>query len=280
MNPESAMAFGGAGPVGRDDAPGVREAVPGDGEPVTFGLAFRNAWIYLVGLLATAYFVVGVNVHHVLRTPARERFAERAPARWGALLLRLAKVRATWENPERLLPDQAQVLVANHQSWYDVFALAGTLPVKFSFVGKKELSRIPFFGVAWARVGHYAVDRSDYKASMASLGKAGDRIKSDATTVVVFPEGTRSPTGELARFRKGAFVLAISAQVPVVPVAVLGTRRVMAKGRWLVRPGQVTMRAATPICTKGMTMADRDALTRKARDQVAALMEQETACRR
>lgn len=247
--------------------------------PVTLGLALRNAWVYFVGLLATAYFVVGVNVHHVLRTPARERFAERAPARWGALLLRLANVRATWENPERLRPDRAQILVANHQSWFDVFALAGTLPVRFSFVGKKELSRIPCFGVAWARVGHYAVDRSDYKSSMKSLRKAVDRIKSDATTVVFFPEGTRSPTGELARFKKGAFILAITAQAPVVPVAVLGTRRVMAKGRWLIRPGRVTIRAAAPICTKGMTMADRDALVRRARDEVAALMEQEAACR-
>lgn len=232
----------------------------------------RTAWAYVVGVLATAYFSIGVNVHFVLRTRHKEYFAERAPARWSAVILRAAGVKIVWENPDRLGPGDAQVLVANHQSWFDVFSLAGTLPVKFSFVGKKELARIPIFGTAWARVGHYPVDRSDYQAAVASLRQVSKRIKSDATTVVMFPEGTRSPTGELARFKKGAFVLAIDAQVPVVPVAVLGTRRVMPKGRWSIRPGTVRIRVGAPILTEGMTMRDRDALVRQARQSVAALM--------
>ena len=244
------------------------------------GILLRNAWVYLGGLLATAYFAIGVNVHYVLRTRSRERFAERATARWAAVLLRLANVRTTWESQEHLHGSQAQVLVANHQSWFDVFALAGTLPVKFTFVGKKELSAIPIFGNAWELAGHYPVDRSRSQDAMASLRRASERIRPDATTVVMFPEGTRSPTGELTRFKKGAFMLAIGAQVPIVPVAILGTRRVMAKGRWLVRPGRVTIRVAPPISTEGMTTADRDVLTRKARDAVAAMMEEETPCRR
>lgn len=244
------------------------------------GLILRNAWLYLVGFLATTYFCVGINVRYALGTRSKERFAERVPPRWGKLLLRLAKVRAEWENPERLGQGQAQILVANHQSWFDVFALSGTLPVKFSFVGKKELSNLPVFGPAWARVGHYGIDRSHSQAAMASLRQVGQRVRSDATTVVMFPEGTRSATGELARFKKGAFMLAIDAQVPVVPVAVLGTRRIMAKGRWLIRPGLITIRVAPPISTKGMTMADRGALARRAWEAVSALMERRTTCRR
>lgn len=234
----------------------------------------RTLWAYLVGVLATAYFSIGVNVHFFLGTRARHRFAQTAPARWGALLLRTAGVRAVWEHPEHLGQGRAQVLVANHQSWFDVFALAGTLPVRYSFVGKKELAGIPVFGTAWARVGHYAVDRSDYKASMASLREVGDRMKAEGATLVVFPEGTRSPTGKLARFKKGAFVLAIEAQVPIVPVAVLGSRRVLPRGGFRVAPGRITIRAAPPISTVGMTMADRDKLARMAQEAVANLMGQ------
>lgn len=233
----------------------------------------RALWACVVGMLATAYFSIGVNVHFVLRTRARHRFAETAPARWGALILRTAHVRAAWENPERLGQGRAQILVSNHQSWFDVFALAGMLPVRYSFVGKKELAGIPVFGTAWARVGHYAVDRSDYKASMASLREVGDRMKAEGVTLVMFPEGTRSPTGKLARFKKGAFVLAIEAQVPVVPVAVVGSRRVLPKGAWRARPGRIAIRVAPPIPTAGMTMADRDKLTRMAQAAVAGLME-------
>lgn len=235
----------------------------------------RTLWAYLVGLSATAYFSIGVNVHFALRTRARRRFAETAPARWGALILRTARVRVAWEDREHLGRGRAQILVSNHQSWFDVFALAGTLPVKYSFVGKKELAGIPVFGIAWARVGHYAVDRSNYKASMASLQEVGDRMKDEGATLVMFPEGTRSPTGKLARFKKGAFVLAIEAQVPVVPVAVLGSRRVLPKGGWRVRPGRITIRTAPPIPTAGMVASDRDKLTRMAHDAVAGLMEVE-----
>ena len=233
----------------------------------------RALWAYWVGLLATAYFSIGVNVHFALRTRARHRFAETAPARWGALILRTAGVQAVWEHPERLGQGRAQILVSNHQSWFDVFALAGALPVRYSFVGKKELAGIPIFGTAWARVGHYAVDRSDYKASMASLREVGDRMKAEGATLVMFPEGTRSPTGKLTRFKKGAFVLAIEAQVPVVPVAVVGSRRVLPKGAWRAKPGRITIRVAPPISTEGMTMGDRDKLTRMAHAAVASLIE-------
>ncbi len=233
----------------------------------------RTLWAYTVGILSTAYFSVMVNVHFVLKTGSWEAFAERAPARWAAMVMRASGVRTVWENAHFLgVADRAQILVANHQSWFDVFALAGTLPMKFSFVGKKELARIPIFGTAWARVGHYAIDRSDHQAAVASLQRAGERIKSDNTTVVMFPEGTRSPTGELARFKKGAFILAINAQVPVIPVAVLGTRRIMPKGRWFIRPGTVTIRVAHPIPTQGLELAHRDRLTRQAREAVAGLM--------
>lgn len=282
--PSAAEPASGA-PVGR-----VAEAVPAAAPasavrppsplPLGPGLLLRNARMYLVGLVATAYYCIGINVHYTLRTRSRKRFAESVPPRWGKLILRLANVQAEWENPERLGGGRAQILVANHQSWFDVFALSGTLPVKFSFVGKKELSNLPVFGTAWARVGHYGIDRTHSRAAMASLRQVGDRVRSDATTVVMFPEGTRSATGKLARFKKGAFVLAIDAQVPVVPVAVLGTRRIMAKGRWLARPGRITIRVAPPISTKGMKTADRDALARRAREAVSAMMEQGTACPR
>lgn len=229
-------------------------------------------WVLVFGFFSTAYFSIGVVVLHILRTRSAAHFAERAPARWGASLMWAAGVRLTWENPEHLGNGRSQILVSNHQSWFDVFAIAGGLPVRFSFVGKKELSKIPIFGRAWELVGHYAIDRQNHRAAVASLEVVVKRMKSDRTTLVMFPEGTRSATGQLTPFKKGAFVLAIESQTPVVPVAVLGTRDIMPKGAWVVRPGKVVIRVAPPIPTKGLGPADREQLMTEARDEIARMM--------
>ncbi len=226
---------------------------------------------YLVGAFWTARVSVMVIVRAALRPRTLESYAQAGPTRWGAAILRAADVRVKWANSDRLR-ERAQILVANHASWFDIFVLAATLPVKYSIVGKKELTRIPVFGAAWQKIGHYAVDRSDGKAAAAALGKVGKRIAADTATVVVFPEGTRSDSDRMGDFKTGAFLIAIKAQVPVVPVALVGTRRVMPKGSWAIRRGRVQVRVGEPISTTGLRRSDRQALARRARDSVAELL--------
>ena len=231
----------------------------------------RAGWTYSVGLFWTFRVSLMVIVRAALRMPSLESYQQEGPTRWGAAILRAAKVRVVWKDAHRLRP-RAQILVANHQSWFDIFVLAGTLPVKYSFVGKKELASIPGFGAAWRRVGHYAIDRGDNKAAATALREVGERIAADTATVVMFPEGTRSESERMAKFKTGAFLLAIKAQVPVVPVALAGTHPIMPKGRWAIRPGVVRVHVGEPISTAGLLRRDRHDLARRAHDAVEELL--------
>lgn len=239
----------------------------------------RAAWTYSVGFLWTFRVSLMVIVRAALRMPSLESYQQKGPTRWGAAILRAANVRVAWRDAHRLRP-RAQILVANHQSWFDIFVLAGTLPVKYSFVGKKELASIPGFGAAWRRVGHYAIDRGDNKAAAAALDEVGERIAADTATVVMFPEGTRSESERMAEFKTGAFLLAIKAQVPVVPVALAGTHAVMPKGSWAIRPGVVRVHVGEPIPTAGLSRRDRHSLARRARAAVAELLRAGDAAKR
>ena len=231
----------------------------------------RLAWGYAVAAASTVFFGGTVAARSALRIRSFRNYSERATARWAATILWGCRVHVAMDHPERLGTGRSQVLVSNHQSWFDVFALAAALPVPFSFVGKKELSRIPFLGHAWEKVGHVAIDRSDHQSALESLTAVDRQIRDGRRTVIMFPEGTRSPSGRLGRFKKGAFIMAIKAQVPVIPVAVSGSRRVMEKGSWKIAPGRVTIRVGHPIDTAGLTLKDRDRLTGQAHDAVAAL---------
>ena len=235
----------------------------------------RTVWVYAVGLVLTLYWSLRILLLSALKSPRLERTVHLAPRRWSSGILRATGVRVTYENLELLPRGQPQILVANHESWFDVFALAATLPVDYRFIGKKELSEIPLFGPAWLTAGHYAIDRSDRQAAVASLATVVERMREGGHTIVLFPEGTRSADGTMGPFKKGAFVMAINAEAPIVPVAILGSRSIMPKGRWRVRRGVVTIRVGHPIETKSYSVDQRDALTRVARERILALKARE-----
>lgn len=229
---------------------------------------FRTLWVYLVGLAVTpVYAWRAIRIGRSGDSCGCEDIARR----WSRILLRAAGVTVEVEGAERFDKDAAHIMVANHSSWFDVFALAGYLPAHFRFVAKQELSKIPIFGRAWLECGHISIDRSDRQAAVESLDLAGERIRKENLDIVLFAEGTRSPDGKLQRFKKGAFVLALKAGVPVVPVAIMGTRDVMPKGRWRVRAGKVQIRIGDPISVEGMTTTDRDRLLETTWHAVAAL---------
>ena len=162
------------------------------------------------------------------------------------------------------------VFVADHKSWFDVPALVDVLPGSLRFVAKKELGRVPLFGQALRAAGHIEVDRHDPASAHLAYEKAARAIKG-GLSAVVFGEGTRSRDGRLHQLKKGPFVLAIAAQVPVVPVHVEGSGRVLPKGSIRPHPGLITVHVGAPIPTAGLTYDDRDALALRTREALVGL---------
>jgi 1-acyl-sn-glycerol-3-phosphate acyltransferase len=227
----------------------------------------RTLWVGLNGLIATTTIGSLVIVASVLRV--RGRFYPAAARTWSRWILAVSGVRLRVVGLERVAPDRPQIVISNHQSWYDVFAISASIPKTFHFVAKKELERIPLFGRAWKAAGHISIDRSDRQSAIRSLDAAAARMASEDAAVVIFPEGTRSPDGGLLPFKKGAFMLSKTSGVELLPAAVSGSREVMPKGAWRVRPRTVTVRFGEPI--PAPSSGGVEAAMRGARGAIAAL---------
>lgn len=187
---------------------------------------------------------------------------------WSRVLLWFAgvKVTVTWRTP--LAPGGAFVFMANHLSSVDIWAVYAAFPFRLRMLAKKQLAHIPFFG--WAmRAGRFIfIDRGNAVAARRSIEEAKERIRL-GHNVLIFPEGTRSRDGRLARFKKGGFHLAMDAGVPIVPVSIQGSREAMPPGSLLLVPGHVRIVVGEPIPTAGLSDADRDALLEKVRAVIA-----------
>ncbi|MGD2152965.1 MAG: lysophospholipid acyltransferase family protein [Gemmatimonadales bacterium] len=232
----------------------------------------RSIWVSLVGvsLLLTLGSLGAVGAY--LRMPSGYyQWAYRAFSRamlWsGGTPVRVIGL----ENIDRQNP---QVIASNHQSMWDIWALAANIPVAYHFVAKKELQRIPIFGRAVTAGGNVFIDRGNWPAAVQSLKLAGRRLREAGSTAVVFPEGTRSLTGDLQRFKKGPFVMAIEAGVPIVPVVVDGTFEILPKRGFRLRPQPVTVRFGEPIDASRYSHDDRDALIARVHATMAEMLGQ------
>ena len=185
----------------------------------------------------------------------------RAPKMWGRWMCRAAGARIVTHGIERLRSDQPRVIISNHVSWFDVFTLANVLP-RCAFMAKGELRKIPFFGLSMERAGQLFVDRKNRKTAFAQYDDAAARIRAGAT-VAIFPEGTRGFAYPLRPFKKGPFVLAISAGVPIVPVLIHGSLEVLRKGTFRVRSNTIHVHVLDDIPTAGLTYDDRGKLAER-----------------
>jgi 1-acyl-sn-glycerol-3-phosphate acyltransferase len=163
------------------------------------------------------------------------------------------------------------VFVANHASYMDIPALLSTLPHQFRFFAKQSLYRIPFLGwhLRWA--GHLPVDRSNARASLKSMTEGARIISQRRISVLLFPEGGRSPHG-LRDFKEGAAYIAIKAGVPLVPIAIVGLRRLLPMGSIHIRSGRVAVKVGRPIPTAGLKLDARGELTRRVREEIAGML--------
>ena len=190
---------------------------------------------------------------------------------WGRSSLAAAGVRHEAFGLENVPEDGNVVFVCNHQSHFDAMVNFAHLRKHTRYVAKAELFKIPVFGRAMRRAGNIPVQRTGGADDKARLSEAVTAVR-ERVSVLFFAEGTRSPDGELKPFKKGAATLAIQAQVPVVPMALSGTRLILPKGGRAVRWGQrVALVVGRPVPTQGLTLADRDTLTRRLEEAVAGL---------
>ena len=164
---------------------------------------------------------------------------------------------------DRIDWSEPKVLVANHISDFDVLALAGSLPVPYAFVAKKELLTVPLVGAVIRRAGHLTVDRVDLARSVADTARVRDDLVRGAA-VLFFPEGTFRERAGLLPFRLGAFSVATDTGTAVVPITIRGTRAVLPSGAWLPRPGPLTVTISPPVVPREATW--REAV--RVRDQV------------
>ena len=230
----------------------------------------RSLWVGLNLLVATVTLSLFVIACAMLRV--RGRVYGWTATTWSRWILAVSGVRVRLEGLENLSADRPKIITSNHASWYDVWALAAYIPGVYHFVAKKELAQIPLFGAAWKAAGHISVDRSDRQSAIRSLRAAGDRMRAEKASVVIFPEGTRSPNGELLPFKKGAFMLALHTKVDIVPTAVLGGRHILPKGAWRVRPGTIIVRFGAPIATDGYDEDNRDELIGRVRTAIETML--------
>ena len=202
------------------------------------------------------------------------RDGEKAALVWirgfGFLMTRFLGWRVDVVGLDTLLATRPAVVVGNHQSNLDIATWATFFPDRSVAVGKKEILKIPVFGWLWKVSKHILIDRSNAVAARESLREAAERIRRESLSVWVLPEGHRNAKPEMLPFKKGAFHLAIAAQVPILPFATSPMWEHLDAARWMVRPGTVRVRFLAPIPTEGMSEADVDRLSAAARESIEA----------
>ncbi len=171
---------------------------------------------------------------------------------------------------EHIDETQSYVIVSNHQSQYDIFVLYGWLGIDFKWVMKQELRSVPALGVACAKIGHIFIDRSNTEAALRSLDEAKSKIV-NGTSVIFFPEGTRSRDRELGRFKKGAFLMALDLGIPILPVTISGTREILPTQSTALFPGKATMTIHPPVDISGYDKASIRTQMEKTREIIASV---------
>ena len=183
---------------------------------------------------------------------------------WGQSILTASRIHVTVKGFSNIDPEKPYIFMPNHMSNVDIPVLLAHLKVQFRWLAKAELFRVPLFGFAMKRAGYISIDRSNRKSAFESLARAAQIIR-NGRSVLIFPEGTRSRDQSIKPFKKGGFVLAVESGVPIVPIVIHGTWRIMSKNGLMIRPGDVTVEILEPIETLHYSRATKDELLERVR---------------
>ena len=229
--------------------------------------AIRVAWLALWAATATIILGIPVMVAGLLSRTGNLAFS--ISKLWAYTMLAISFVRTEIKNKAKLMKGTSYIIISNHQSLFDILAVVTTLGIQFRWFIKKEVLKIPIFGYALYASRNIFIDRSNTARAIESINKGINRLPKDAS-VMVFAEGTRSPDGQIHEFKKGGFMAAIAHKIPILPVTVNGSRRVMPKGSLVVKPGKIQVVIGDPIDTSGYTTATAQELIDKTRQAVIA----------
>ncbi|MGB7574591.1 MAG: lysophospholipid acyltransferase family protein [Thermodesulfobacteriota bacterium] len=224
--------------------------------------------IYVWSCIVVATLVLGVFVLITYPFDRKGKVGHYYAKLWGKVALLANGVKVRIEGMGHLNGKGPYIFMSNHQGSYDIFALLGHLPYQFKWLAKKELFSIPFFGWTMAAVGYISIDRGGTRDTVEAMNEAAQKIR-DGMSVVIFPEGSRSPDGSIQPFKKGGFTLAIKSKVPIVPVAISGSRAIMPKDKFTATSGEIRILVAHPIETENSALKDRELLMKKVRETIS-----------
>jgi 1-acyl-sn-glycerol-3-phosphate acyltransferase len=227
----------------------------------------RVAWLFMWACIATMILAIPVIAAGLLSRTGNLAFS--LTKIWAYTMLAVSLVRTEIKNKARIIKGQSYVIISNHQSLYDILALVTTLGIQFRWFIKKEILKVPIFGYGLYAARNIYLDRTDTARAIESINKGMDRLPRGAG-VMVFAEGTRSADGRIQEFKKGGFMAAIVRQLPILPVTINGSRRVLPKGSLVVKPGKIQVVVADPIETTGYTADTVQELMDKTRKVIIA----------
>ncbi len=230
----------------------------------------RKLILVLWTFLFTAYMAGLTVILSFLSTD--ENTAHNVGRTWAKYLLAASNIKVTVKGISNINLHESHIFMANHASNFDIPVLQAYLPVQFRWLAKTELFKIPIFGWAMKRAGYISIDRSNKESAIQSLQRAANIIKNGAS-VIIFPEGTRSRNQNVQPFKKGGFVLAVDSGVPIVPVVLHGTWKIMPKNQIVIEPGHVVVEIKKPIESSDYSRETKGLLMEKVRNVILESLE-------
>lgn len=192
---------------------------------------------------------------------------------WSRLFCLFSLVKVEVSGRENIDKDKSYVFVSNHQGAYDIFLVYGYLNHNFKWVMKQSLRNIPFVGKACDSAGHIFIDRGNPKAIQHTIDTAKKKLQG-GMSVVIFPEGTRSADGKLHKFKRGAYQVAVDLNIPVVPLTINGSYKILSKNSKLINPGKLTLKIHSPIYPDKEAGHDMEALVKESYEVIASGLEE------
>jgi len=227
---------------------------------------FVYQWFILLPVSAVVTILTAV-ITIIFSYTTKNVTVKSIPAKWWSKFMCYASfISVSVEGLENINKNQSYVIVANHQSVFDIWLIYGWLDRPFSWVMKKELRKIPFVGLACEKVGHIFVDRSNAIEAKRSILAAEKKLQ-NGNCVAVFPEGTRTKDGKVGSFKRGAFNMASDLHLPIVPISIIGAYERMSRYDWQVTPGKLKMKIHEPIpCDTNLTEQETRTLANRVRE--------------